>query len=83
MAVPRLSEPEPFFALNPDHLAEPPRAAASIKGAARSARRVMLDELTPVDLVVMGCVAAARTAPGSARAAGSPIWSTRSPAPPV
>ena len=58
MAVPRLSEPEPFFALDPDHLAEPPRAAASISGAARSARRVTLDELTPVDLVVMGCVAA-------------------------
>jgi 5-formyltetrahydrofolate cyclo-ligase len=59
MAVPRLAEPEPFFALDPDHLAAPPRAAASISGAARSARRVRLDELTPVDLVVMGCVAAA------------------------
>ncbi|MGB6457820.1 MAG: 5-formyltetrahydrofolate cyclo-ligase [Streptosporangiaceae bacterium] len=57
MAVPGLSGPEPFFALDPDHLAEPPRAAASISGAARSARRVTLDELTPVDLVVMGCVA--------------------------
>jgi 5-formyltetrahydrofolate cyclo-ligase len=60
MAVPRLAEPEPFFALDSDHLAEPPRAAASISGAARSARRVRLDELTPVDLVVMGCVAAAQ-----------------------
>jgi 5-formyltetrahydrofolate cyclo-ligase len=58
MAVPRLAEPEPFFALDPDHLAEPPRAAASISGAARSARRVRLDEMTPVDLIVMGCVAA-------------------------
>ncbi|HEY6786330.1 MAG TPA: 5-formyltetrahydrofolate cyclo-ligase [Trebonia sp.] len=57
MAVPRLAEPEPFFALDPDHLAEPPRKAASISGASRSARRVMLDELTPVDLVVMGSVA--------------------------
>jgi 5-formyltetrahydrofolate cyclo-ligase len=59
MAVPRLAEPEPFFALDPDHLAESPRAAASIRGAGRSARRVSLDELTPVDLVVMGSVAAA------------------------
>jgi 5-formyltetrahydrofolate cyclo-ligase len=59
MAVPRLAEAEPFFALDPDHLAEPPRAAASIRGAFRSARRVRIDELTPVDLVVMGCVAAA------------------------
>ena len=57
MAVPRLAEPEPFFALDPDHLSEPPRKAASISGAARSARRVTLDELSPVDLVVMGCVA--------------------------
>jgi 5-formyltetrahydrofolate cyclo-ligase len=57
MAVPRLAEPEPFFALDPDHLTEPPRKAASISGAARSARRVRLDELTPVDLVVMGSVA--------------------------
>jgi 5-formyltetrahydrofolate cyclo-ligase len=57
MAVPRLAEPEPFFALDPDHLQEPPRKAASISGATRSARRVSLAELTPVDLVVMGSVA--------------------------
>jgi 5-formyltetrahydrofolate cyclo-ligase len=57
MAVPRLAEREPFFALDPDHLEQPPRKAASISGASRSARRVTLDELTPVDLVVMGCVA--------------------------
>jgi 5-formyltetrahydrofolate cyclo-ligase len=57
MAVPRLAEREPFFALDPDHLEQPPRKAASISGASRSARRVMLDELTPVDLVVTGCVA--------------------------
>ena len=58
MAVPRLAGPEPFFALDPAHLSEPPRAAASIRGASRSARRVTLAELSPVDLVVMGCVAA-------------------------
>jgi 5-formyltetrahydrofolate cyclo-ligase len=58
MAVPRLAEREPFFALDPDHLAEPPRKAASIKGASRSARRVSLAELAPVELVVMGSVAA-------------------------
>jgi 5-formyltetrahydrofolate cyclo-ligase len=58
MAVPRLATPEPFFALDPDHLAEPPRKASSISGAARSARRVTLSELSPVDMVVMGSVAA-------------------------
>src|SRR5579863_7109795 len=57
MAVPRLAEPEPFFALDPAHLSDPPRKAASISGASRSARRVALDSLSPVDLVVMGCVA--------------------------
>ena len=57
MAVPRLAEPEPFFALDPAHLSEPPRRAASIRGASRSARRVTLAELSPVDLVVMGSVA--------------------------
>jgi 5-formyltetrahydrofolate cyclo-ligase len=58
MAVPRLASPEPFFALDPDHLSEPPRKAASISGASRSARQVTLAQLSPVDLVVMGSVAA-------------------------
>jgi 5-formyltetrahydrofolate cyclo-ligase len=58
MAVPRLAADEPFFALEPGRLSEPPRKAASISGAARSARRVRLSELSPVDLVVMGSVAA-------------------------
>ena len=58
MAVPRLAEPDPFFLLDPDHLADAPRKAASIKGAARSARRVPVADLEPVDLVVTGCVAA-------------------------
>src|SRR5258708_40283159 len=57
MAFARRAAPEPFFALDPDHLAEPPRKADSISGAARSARRVALAELSPVDLVVMGSVA--------------------------
>jgi 5-formyltetrahydrofolate cyclo-ligase len=57
MAVPRLAGQEPFFALDPDHLLEPPRKAASISGADRAARRVTLSDLASVDLVVMGCVA--------------------------
>src|SRR6202046_2248375 len=58
MAVPRLAGPEPFFALDPDHLSEPPRKAASISGASRSARPGTLAQVSPVDLVVMGSVAA-------------------------
>ncbi len=57
MAVPRLAGPEPFFALDPDALTESPRKAASISGATRSAKRVTLADVQPVDLVVMGSVA--------------------------
>jgi 5-formyltetrahydrofolate cyclo-ligase len=57
MAVPRLAERKPFYLLDPAKLAGTPRAASSIKGAARSARTVGVDELEPVDLVVTGCVA--------------------------
>ena len=57
MAVPRLAEPDPFFLLDPGRLADPPRKAASISGASRSARRVPVTELAEVGLVVSGCVA--------------------------
>ncbi len=57
MAIPRLAEADPFFVLDPEHLADPPQKAASIKGAGRSARTVSLDAMEPVDLVVTGCVA--------------------------
>ncbi len=57
MAVPRLATAEPFFALDPARLTDPPRIAASIRGASRSARRVTLAEMSAVDLVVMGSVA--------------------------
>ncbi|MEX1179087.1 MAG: 5-formyltetrahydrofolate cyclo-ligase [Nitriliruptor sp.] len=57
MAVPRLADEDPFFLLDPDHLADTPRRASSIKGASASARTVAVDDLEPVDLVVTGCVA--------------------------
>jgi 5-formyltetrahydrofolate cyclo-ligase len=57
MAVPRLAEEDPFFLLDPDHLADTPRRSSSIKGASASARTVAVDDLEPVDLVVTGCVA--------------------------
>jgi 5-formyltetrahydrofolate cyclo-ligase len=60
MAVPRLTEEQPFFVLDPEHLADPPARAASIKGAARSARTVRIADMKPVDLVVTGCVAVGR-----------------------
>ena len=60
MAVPRLADPHPFFRLDPDHLVDPPRTAASIAGARRSAKRVAVEDLDPVEVVVTGCVAAGR-----------------------
>lgn len=57
MAVPRLAEDDPFFLLDPEHLADTPRRSASISGATRSARRVPVAALEQVDLVVSGCVA--------------------------
>jgi 5-formyltetrahydrofolate cyclo-ligase len=57
MAVPRLAGDDPFFLLDPDVLADPPRAASSIEGARRSARTVAVGDLETVDLVVTGCVA--------------------------
>ena len=83
MAVPRLAEEQPFYLLDPAHLADPPRTASSIKGASRSARRIGVEELVPVDLVVAGCVAAARTVPVSGRVVGSAIWSSPWPGRPV
>ena len=78
MAVPRLAEPEPFFLLDPDHLADPPRKAASIAGATRSARRVAVADLEPVDLVVTGCVAVGTDGARLGKGGGSPTSSSRS-----
>src|SRR5688500_20245929 len=58
MAVPRLAEEEPFFLLDPDHLAGSAREPSSIKGASKSAQPVGLHRLKPVYHVVAGPVAA-------------------------
>lgn len=60
MAVPRLAEPDPFFLLDPREIGASARDASSIKGAAREGRRVPVEGLDPVDLVVAGSVAADR-----------------------
>ncbi len=57
-AVPRLEDERPFLELDPARL-DPGELweASSIRGAAQRARPVSLDELRPVDLVVIGSVA--------------------------
>lgn len=57
MAVPRLVERKPFMLLNPDRLKMSPRRAASIRGAAAAGRKIAIEEMQPVDLVVCGSVA--------------------------
>ena len=57
MAVPRLADDKPFLLLDPAALAVPARQAASIKGASRHGRPVDVEQLAPVDLAVVGCVA--------------------------
>jgi 5-formyltetrahydrofolate cyclo-ligase len=57
LAAPRLAAEQPFFRLDPAALTVAPRQAASIKGAATHGEPVDLDDLAPVDLAVVGCVA--------------------------
>jgi len=57
MAAPRLAADSPFLLLDGTVLPVPPRQAASIKGASRYGRRVGLEDLQPVDMAVVGCVA--------------------------
>ena len=61
MAVPRLRDDRPFLRLDPDRIEVTPRGAASIKGSSRHGIPTAVEELAPVDLVVVGCVAVDRT----------------------
>src|SRR5487761_1099845 len=76
MAVPRLAGEEPFFALEPGRLSEPPRKAASISGGPVLPRRREHDE--PVDSAATSGVSRPRGVTlisSSPRAAGRPARS--------
>jgi 5-formyltetrahydrofolate cyclo-ligase len=60
MAVPRLAEELPFYLLDPAALPIPQAEAAASMVAARVARKVGVDELQPVNLIVCGSVAVNR-----------------------
>lgn len=60
MAVPKLAEEHPFYLLDPATLTVAPAEAASSKTAATVARKVGVDEMQPVDLIVCGSVAVNR-----------------------
>jgi 5-formyltetrahydrofolate cyclo-ligase len=57
MAVPRLAEALPFYLLDPHDLPVPPEQAADRAVAAQIARKVSVEEMQPIDLVVTGSVA--------------------------
>ncbi len=70
MAVPKLADTLPFYLLDPAHLEVPPAEAASSRTAAHVARKVGVDELRPVDLVICGSVAVTRTGARLGKGAG-------------
>jgi 5-formyltetrahydrofolate cyclo-ligase len=57
MAVPRLRDEKPFIELDPKRLKCSPYVASSIKGASQYGRRVTLEEVAKIDLIVCGSVA--------------------------
>jgi 5-formyltetrahydrofolate cyclo-ligase len=60
MAVPRLAHEQPFLLLDPERLDQPPRRAASIKGASAAGVHVALQDVPHIDVVVCGTVAVNR-----------------------
>ena len=70
MAVPRMASLQPFFLLDPGTLGLPPEQAAEKRGAAQVARRVGVDEMRPIDVVVCGSVAVNRTGARVGKGAG-------------
>ncbi|MBQ0983677.1 5-formyltetrahydrofolate cyclo-ligase [Streptomyces sp. F63] len=60
MAVPKLATPRPFYLLDPARLAVAPIEAAASRTAAAVAPTVEVDEMRPIDLVVLGSVAVNR-----------------------
>src|SRR5256714_6151877 len=60
MAVPRLADALPFFLLDPASLTVPPEDAASSHVAETVARKVGVEDMRPVDLIICGSVAVDR-----------------------
>lgn len=57
MAVPKLAERKPFYLLDPATLQVSPAQAAAKDTAARIGRKVEVDEMRPIDMIVCGSVA--------------------------
>ncbi|MEU3458573.1 5-formyltetrahydrofolate cyclo-ligase [Streptomyces sp. NPDC006733] len=70
MAVPRMASLQPFFLLDPETLELPVEQAAEKKGAAQVARRVGVENMRPIDVVICGSVAVNRSGARIGKGAG-------------
>lgn len=70
MAVPKMASLQPFFLLDPASLDLPPEQAAGKKGAAQVARRVGIEDMRPIDVVICGSVAVNRSGARIGKGAG-------------
>jgi 5-formyltetrahydrofolate cyclo-ligase len=70
MAVPRMAALEPFYVLDPTTLTVPAAEAAEKRRAAQVARRLSVEAMRPVDVVVCGSVAVNRSGARIGKGAG-------------
>ena len=70
MAVPRMAGLQPFYLLHPDALPTPPEQAADKKGAAQVARRIGVEDMQTIDVVICGSVAVNRSGARIGKGAG-------------
>ncbi|MFH8411099.1 5-formyltetrahydrofolate cyclo-ligase [Streptomyces sp. NPDC018019] len=70
MAVPKLAAPKPFYLLDPQALTVPPHTAAVSRNAANHAPTVEVEELHPIDIIVLGSVAVNRSGTRIGKGAG-------------
>ncbi|MFE2743330.1 5-formyltetrahydrofolate cyclo-ligase [Streptomyces scopuliridis] len=70
MAVPRMATLQPFYLLDPDSPGIQAEEAAGKQGASQVARRVGVDEMRPIDVVVCGSVAVNRSGARIGKGAG-------------
>lgn len=70
MAVPRMASLQPFFLLDPETLELPVEQAAEKKGASEVARRVGVEDMRPIDVVICGSVAVNRSGARIGKGAG-------------
>lgn len=69
MAVPKMATLQPFLMLDPTSIPSP-EAAADKQAAARYGRRVGVEDMRPVDMVVCGSVAVSRSGARVGKGAG-------------